>query len=143
MTLRRVKEILGHEDVYLLKIDVEGYEYPVLAEMRPTDRLPTEIAIEIHVGFKSGRAKSANSSMELALVYLHLANLGYAVYSQEVNEYIPDKGCEFSFIRLDAVMPPTPSISTSIHLQQSNQCAVTLGSVATNWLFAHYWQPAQ
>jgi hypothetical protein len=52
-------------------------------------------------------------------------------------------GCQFSFTRLDAVMPPTPSISRSrIHLQQSsNQCVVTLGSVITNLLLAH-WQAA-
>eukprot|EP00775_Hariotina_reticulata_P007265 gene7265-7478_t len=104
MSLRRIMEVLGHRDVHLMKIDVEGYEYPVLAEMRPTDHLPTEIAIEFHIGW---RLKSASSSGELALVWLHLASLGYATYAHEINEVIPNEGCEFSFIRI------TPKVSPS------------------------------
>jgi hypothetical protein len=98
MSLRRIMQVLGHQDVHLMKIDVEGYEYPVLAEMQPTDHLPTEISIEFHIGW---RLKSATSAGELALVFMHLATLGYGAYAQEVNEVIPNEGCEFSFIRTD------------------------------------------
>eukprot|EP00775_Hariotina_reticulata_P000751 gene751-biopygen1496 len=140
MSLRQVMAKLGHQQVHLMKIDVEGYEYPVLAEMRPTDPLPTEIAIEVHIGW---RLKSPSSSGELALVWLHLASLGYATYAYEVNEYIPDEGCEFSFIRVNAgsrpasdgraytVAPQLPMIETSqLHQTPSQASNATVVAAA-------------
>lgn len=37
---------------------------------------------------------------EQALVFLHMANLGYAPYSQEVNALAPYCCCEFTFMRV-------------------------------------------
>ena len=35
----------------------------------------------------------------MGLVFLHLANLGYGAYVQEVNHWGPDCCCEFTFMR--------------------------------------------
>jgi hypothetical protein len=37
---------------------------------------------------------------ELAAVFLHMANIGYAAYSQEVNVLAPFCCCEFTFMRV-------------------------------------------
>ncbi|KAG2486233.1 hypothetical protein HYH03_015058 [Edaphochlamys debaryana] len=101
---------LGLESSPLLKIDVEGYEFPVLSAWTETTAgLPEQIAMEIH----SSNAASDSSAnpprwhrpefgvRDLALVFWHMANLGYAIISREDNVW--DNGvAEYSFLRVEA-----------------------------------------
>lgn len=43
---------------------------------------------------------SPDTPAELAFVFLHMADLGYAPYSQEVNVIAPHCCCEFTFMRI-------------------------------------------
>lgn len=75
----------------------EGYEHDVIPAWNSADDLPDELSIEVHAKFGHS---SPGTVAELGLTFLHLANLGYAAYSQEVNSWGPECCAEFSFINL-------------------------------------------
>lgn len=90
----------------------EGYEYEVLSTWRPEDNLPQELSMEFHAApHLHNRGVWPSSVGELGLSFMHLANLGYAAYSKEVNPLAPDCCAEFSFLRLhtDATSSVKPS----------------------------------
>eukprot|EP00775_Hariotina_reticulata_P010692 gene10692-10850_t len=75
-----ITETLGHQAVHLLKIDIEGYEYPLLAEFKHGDTLPSEIAVELHARGDRQIGLKPRTAGQLALLFSHLGNLGYAAY---------------------------------------------------------------
>lgn len=112
---------LRHDHVNLLKIDIEGHEYPVLAELRASAAgsnsnmvLPDEISIEIHARYVQGWAKThlegswqnglylPHTPGDMALVFMHLANQGYGVYNAEENYDWYMCCSEFSLLRIPA-----------------------------------------
>jgi hypothetical protein len=97
---KNITTTLRHQAVHLLKVDIEGYEYPLLAEFKHGDVLPSEISMELHARGDRQIGMKPTTSGQLALVFSHLANLGYAAYSQEVNVLAPGCCSEFTFIRL-------------------------------------------
>jgi len=100
-TWDNITNTLRHQRVDLLKMDIEGHEFAVLASFRSEDRLPVELSLEMHTNVKSySGADSPETTAELALVFLHLANLGYAPYSQEGNVKVPHCCSEFTFMRV-------------------------------------------
>jgi hypothetical protein len=77
----------------------------VFSDWKATDAsLPDQIAAEFH--FTSGAwgntpgLSMAQSGAEMALAFFHLAHLGYAEFSQEVNPYNPECCAEFSFLNV-------------------------------------------
>ncbi|KXZ48598.1 hypothetical protein GPECTOR_26g501 [Gonium pectorale] len=99
----------GLDAVTILKIDVEGYEYPVLAEWKESSRgLPDQISIELHwkkfdiphpEGLPMLYGRKEFGILDLALFMDHLVDLGYGIVSQEINPGCP--GCsEFTFVRV-------------------------------------------
>lgn len=103
VSMRGAKELAGADTVDLLKIDIEGFEFDVLgAPYDPELRgdLPLQIIMEVHNehiylmtpfyqtdGLDNllwPKAKLVTVP-ELALFFMHLANLGYAVAFQEKN----------------------------------------------------------
>lgn len=103
-TWTNITRALGHPAVHLLKCDIEGFEYPLLAQFHPGDVLPSEISIEFHAASTqlTGSLYPATAG-QLALAFSHLANLGYAAYSQEVNPQAATCCSEFTFMRLPAL----------------------------------------
>jgi hypothetical protein len=99
-----ITRTLGHTSIDVVKVQIESYEYSFLSELRPGDpSLPLQLATEFHVGPGAQRWALTDYPMtaaEIALVFLHLANLGYASYSQEVNGYAPDCCADSSFVLL-------------------------------------------
>lgn len=107
---------LQHDYVNLLKVDIEGHEYPVLAALRAdTQRvLPDEISIEIHARYVQGWAKThlegswqnglslPHTPADMGLVFMHLANQGYGVYVSEENYDWYMCCSEFSLLRIPA-----------------------------------------
>lgn len=71
-------------------ITAEGHEYSVMATLQPKYNLPVEVALELH---------SVVGPAQAALGLPHLAELGYALYSQEIDQYAPTCCSEFSFKR--------------------------------------------
>lgn len=81
---------LGHQhrtlDVF--KIDIEGHEPGVIAELKHNTPLPRQVVIEIHMrpSGQTGIQKPApRTPAQLALLMMHFASLGYGVVGQEDN----------------------------------------------------------
>jgi hypothetical protein len=86
--------------LFATAMSAEGYEYKVLADFSLMDKdLPHQIVIEFHFG-NNRVPVMAQSGAELALAFLHLAQLGYAQHSQEANDGFPECCSEFSFLKV-------------------------------------------
>ena len=101
VTLEAAMASLGHRRLSLLKIDVEGAEYDVLAAWsQDSPVLPRQIAMELHYdGIYSGTRASNNPAdtsnllwplhkmrlTDLALFMSHVAGAGYGIVSREDN----------------------------------------------------------
>ncbi|EFJ42523.1 hypothetical protein VOLCADRAFT_97397 [Volvox carteri f. nagariensis] len=115
VTYRQFVSALGLQEIPVLKIDVESFEFPLFGEWREHSRsLPEQIAVEVHL-----REKHLNHSqselrshwgrgefgvMDLALFFSHLANLGYGIVSQEINR-LSLYCSEFTLLRVEAAVP--------------------------------------
>lgn len=100
----------------------QGHEYPLLASLQAqpdaaADQmpLPSEILIEIHNKMNGGAWKHTHlegawqngvpmphTPVGLSLVFMHLAQLGFGIYSQEVNKDWYMCCSEFSLLRVPA-----------------------------------------
>lgn len=77
---------LGLEKLDILKLDIEGAEYPVLETLAGLDMRPGQILVEFHHRFPSiGKAKTESALAELR-------RIGYRVYA------ISDTGRELSLV---------------------------------------------
>lgn len=82
-----IMKMLGHDKVHLLKMDIEGAEYSVLADLLSCGLCPDQILVEFHHRWKevgTGKTKAA-----LAL----LSQAGYRTF------HISPNGEEYSFLR--------------------------------------------
>ncbi|KAG2427394.1 hypothetical protein HYH02_014614 [Chlamydomonas schloesseri] len=111
----------NHTHVYILKADVEGFEWGFLSSWRAdTPGLPYMLAVEFHLDrlstgpgplqpnpgadvsrFDQMWMRQTISQVELALFFQHLASLGYAPISREDN---PWGTCcaEYVFLRVES-----------------------------------------
>jgi FkbM family methyltransferase len=78
---------LGHERVELMKLDIEGSEYEVLADLVKTVPLPRQLMVEFHHGMGGVSLEQTEGSLEL------LREAGYRVFDARVS------GREFSLVR--------------------------------------------
>lgn len=87
---RNLTADLGHAHVDVLKMDIEGHEASVIAELTSETPLPSQIAIEMHVPatdeVKYFPTTTARTPAHIALMFLHLARLGYGVVAREDNK---------------------------------------------------------
>jgi len=81
---------LSHQSVDLVKMDVEGAEYGVIAALQP-ETAPRQLLVEFHHRF-TGVGISATKR-----AVAHLRNLGYLLYS------VSSTGEEFSFVLASAL----------------------------------------
>lgn len=87
--MAEITQILGHKNrtLEVLKFDIEGAEPDVIASLRHDNLLPRQIS-KVHI-FPPGSSlispSAPHTQSELALLILHLAQLGYAVVSTEDN----------------------------------------------------------
>ncbi|KXZ45396.1 hypothetical protein GPECTOR_55g302 [Gonium pectorale] len=100
----------GLDSVAILKIDVEGYEYPTLSEWESTSQgLPDQISIELHwrkfkatphpAGLPMLYGRKDFGVLDLALFISQLVDLGYGIVNQEINPFC--RVCsEFTFVRV-------------------------------------------
>ena len=85
-TIRTMMEKLGHRQVDLMKIDVEGAEYLILDGLREGDSLPKQLLVEYHHRFPGvGKHRTANSISKLR-------QLGYKIFA------ISETGREVCFV---------------------------------------------
>lgn len=86
-TIRTIMDKLGHEDVDLLKIDVEGAEYDILDSLQDVEFLPKQLLVEFHHRFPGiGKQRTAESIAALR-------GLGYKIFA------ISETGREICFVQ--------------------------------------------
>jgi hypothetical protein len=91
MTLSEIQARLGHNQVDLLKMDIEGFEWPIfdswpeLTGVSTSDFVyPMQITVEIHY---QTRFLSLKSPEDIVRLQAHLLRLGYAVMVRDDNPY--------------------------------------------------------
>ena len=77
---------LGHTQIALLKMDIEGSEYHVIESLAKTDIRPIQLLVEFHHRFPSVGLKETQRSLK------QLREMGYKLFS------ISDRGEEFGFV---------------------------------------------
>ncbi len=87
--LETVMEELGHDQIDLLKMDIEGAEYGVISELCQSTIRPKQILVEFHHMFKNIGIEKTKESLQ------QLRAAGYGLF------YVADSGYEYSFIYLD------------------------------------------
>lgn len=85
-TLETMMRRLGHDGIDLLKMDVEGAEYDILAGLEGVKNLPRQVLVEYHHRFAGiGLQKTADSIASLQ-------KLGYRIFA------VSETGREVSFV---------------------------------------------
>jgi hypothetical protein len=78
----------------------EGHEYKVFSDWSSSDStLPQQIAVEFHFA-NNKQSGMAQTGAEMILGFMHLARLGYAAFSIEINAIVPHCCSEFSFVKI-------------------------------------------
>lgn len=77
---------LGHSQVDILKMDIEGAEYDVIDDLARSDVRPRQILVEFHHSFPSVGVKKTRDAVE------KLRSIGYQIFS------VSDSAEEFGFI---------------------------------------------
>jgi len=96
-TLRTMQNKLGHQQIDLLKLDIEGFEWPILYSFptlteKEAFALPMQILIEVH--YRTSMKKLAlstevdfKSAADMVLLSSHLKNLGYFSAVRDDNHF--------------------------------------------------------
>jgi len=85
-TVRTMMEMLGHEKVDLLKMDVEGAEYGILAGLQNATHPPKQLLVEFHHRFPGiGKERTATAIKDLR-------KMGYKIFD------ISETGREIGFV---------------------------------------------
>ena len=112
ITLNDALRIADVEEVSLLKMDIEGFEFDVVSHWTEAAVLPSQLSMEIHRG--NPAHDQFMSAVDLALFFLHLSNLGYGIVSKENNpvgsmhepgqriQALAPQASEFTFIRIES-----------------------------------------
>ena len=111
MTLQMMQERLGHRRLDLLKLDIEGYEWPIFeswpeltdfAKMAQV-HLPMQILVEVHYQTQMHElwpqpGVPFKHEMDMVQLQEHLLHMGYAVAVRDDNQKCPHCS-EFTLLR--------------------------------------------
>ncbi|GLC64876.1 hypothetical protein PLESTF_000216800 [Pleodorina starrii] len=122
VTYSQLISSLGVGAVDVLKIDVESFEFPLFSEWREhSNALPEQISVEVHwyeghisdptPELQSHWGRGEFGITDLALFFFHMANLGYGIVSQEINEFCPSCS-EFTLLRVETAIPIGKAVRT-------------------------------
>jgi FkbM family methyltransferase len=89
-TLLSIMNELGHSKIDLLKMDIEGYEYRVIANLARSAVRPRQLLVEFHQGFYG-----CTKQMTLNCVQT-LRDIGYDIF------WVSGRGLEYGFVYRDA-----------------------------------------
>jgi FkbM family methyltransferase len=85
-SLKSILDELGHKQIDLLKMDIEGAEYAVINSMKKANILPKKLLVEFHHQFKNVGVKKTISAVK------KLHEMGYQVF------HVSESGKRTSFI---------------------------------------------
>jgi FkbM family methyltransferase len=88
--LGTIMKELGHDHIDLLKMDIEGAEYEVIADIGASGIRPGQILVEFHHRFPGAGVKRSQEAIE------RLRAMGYQLFSASVTRE------EFGFIRISS-----------------------------------------
>lgn len=92
--VRRLSTLMnqfGHDHLDLVKMDIEGFEYPVLTDMIATHVRPTMLLIEFHHGCYGISPEKTRGAVS------RLTDYNYGIF------WVSDVGREYGFLDLDAI----------------------------------------
>jgi FkbM family methyltransferase len=90
-SLKSIMAELGHKQINLLKMDIEGAEYQVIEHMRSKNIKPDQVLVGFHHHFKNvGVKKTVNAVKQLR-------QMGYLVF------FISETGEDISFIKKELI----------------------------------------
>eukprot|EP00879_Flechtneria_rotunda_P001331 GHRR01001481.1.p1 GENE.GHRR01001481.1~~GHRR01001481.1.p1 ORF type:complete len:390 (+),score=80.39 GHRR01001481.1:272-1441(+) len=138
-TWEEITHMLGHhhKGVDVAKIDIEGHEPAVLAELRAGVQLPRQIVIELHFRPQQGAtaiaAPAPRTPAQLALLFLHMASLGYGVVGSEDNIW-GEAGCcsEFTLLLVERQWLGMRAMLHEVRLWEHQHASGGLGGVQGN-----------
>lgn len=90
-TLADIQQHLGHDKIDLLKLDIEGWEWPIFDTPYTNASMPMEVLIEVHYGGAWRGTKgvihtnSTSSAKDLVRLQSRLLGLGYVVVNRDDN----------------------------------------------------------
>ena len=91
-TLEEVQHRLGHSQVDLFKMDVEGWEWPVFdkEEVGDAGSMPMQVFVEVHYAWRNKmrdvvQGRPMISAVDVARVQGNLIKMGYAVANRNDN----------------------------------------------------------
>jgi len=92
-TLAKIQQHLGHGKVDLLKLDIEGWEWPIFDTPHTDASMPMEVLIEVHYGGPGRGTKGVihnngtSSAKDLVRFQSRLLGLGYVVVHRDDNSF--------------------------------------------------------
>ncbi|MDX1430577.1 MAG: FkbM family methyltransferase, partial [Rhodothermales bacterium] len=86
MRLRTIMQKLSHDDITVLKMDIEGAEYAVIKDIADSDIRPRQILVEFHHRFPEVTIE------QTATAITTLRTIGYSLY------WVSPSNEEFSFL---------------------------------------------
>lgn len=85
--LETITENLGHDEIDILKMDIEGAEYQVIEDLVKSNIRPNQILVEFHHRFSNVGVKKTKTAVN------QLNQIGYCLYS------VSASGEEFCFVQ--------------------------------------------
>jgi hypothetical protein len=102
-SLPQIMARLGHASISVLMFDIEGFEWDFFETLYSLERLPKQIAFELHsekcpsryCPEQQVRGRNAGSVRKL---FVQLNKLGYSLVSRTPNSGAPEAACDFTMI---------------------------------------------
>jgi FkbM family methyltransferase len=84
--LASIMRMLGHDEIDLLKMDIEGFEHKVINDIASTAIRPSQLLLEFHHGFFGFDEESTSRLVET------VEAMGYEIF------WVSDRGLEYGFV---------------------------------------------
>lgn len=90
MTLGEIQERWGHDQIDLLKLDIEGWEWPLFDVEHTNVEMPMQLLMEVHYDAHRGvrgviHNQTMRSATDMVRFSTHLQGMGYAVVHRDDN----------------------------------------------------------
>ena len=89
-TLDGIVSRLGHDEIDILKFDIEGFEWKLLDVILSGSALPRQLQFELHAqganrGYVPESLSAGKDNQQVARLFLRLYDLGYRIVTKELN----------------------------------------------------------